>query len=432
MKRMCCLLLCLVLLVSLFGCASSNRFDPIRLYYKTADVSHSSGLIGYELSEEPLTHTADGLAARYFSGPQDEALRSPFPKGTSFISAAWDGSILYMTVSDHMAELSGVNLSVAISCISLTFSQLNGVEDICISAENELLNGQESITIHSGSILLQDNSLDIAESKLTLYYSDSKSRYLIPVTVGTKLETVSEQALYALQKLGEEPEEDDLRKTMPKNTEILDLSIDSGLCIVDFSTDFFRYRPQSDALERMTILSIVNTLTQFEEIKEVQFYVEGENIPLYTSMDLSLRYVRDESAIGPVRSGLNEVDASIYVLRSGDGELAQIPIRMKSAANETDADALLSELLNFTEQNGYTSAIPDHTAVNSLHMEGYHCYVDLNQAFADNLKTETDEIMAVYSLVSTLTSLESIRWVTITVNGSSNALKYVDLNQNFR
>lgn len=433
MKRVWCLLLCLLLLCSAAGCAASaEKPAPFQLFYRTADVSHASGLIGYELAAEPLSRTADAIAERYFSGPQNETLRSPFPKETTFVSAFQDGTVLNLTVSDQLAELSGVNLSVAISCISLTFSQLNGIESICISTEHELLGGQDSITIQSGSILLQDNSLDIAETKLTVFYSDSRNRYLIPVTVGTKLEDTAEQALYALQLLGEEPTQDGLRKTLPKNTEVLDLSVEAGLCIVDFSTDFFRYRPQNDAAERMTVLSIVNTLTQFEEIREVQFYVEGESVPLYSSMDLSMRYIRDESAIGPVRPGLNEVDASLYVLRSGDGELAELPIRIKSAANETDADALLSLLLSFEDHNGYTSAIPNHTVVNSVHTEGYHCSVDLSSTFAENLKSEADEVKAVYAIVSTLTSLESIRWVTLTVNGRTDALKYVDLSQNFR
>ena len=432
MKRCFMLLLCLCIIFSFCGCSFAGTHPSVIFYYRTSEVAHSSGLIGHETAQDYVSMTADSIGKYYFDGPQSELLRSPFPKGTSFLSAEREGDTLYVIVSSQLSELTGVNLSLALSCISMTFSQLDGIDAVSVSAENALLGGQESILIRDDNILLKDNSLEIAETKLTVYYSTSDFRYLIPVTFGTKLESLQEQASYALQLLMQEPQQDNLRRTVPKNTEILDLSIESDLCIVDFSNDFFRNRPQGEATERMAVLSIVNTLTQFEEISEVQFYVEGESLPLYTNMDLSLHYVRDESAIGPVRTGLNEVDASLYVLRSGDGELAEIPIRIKSAANETDAEALLTLLLSFEGKNGYSSAIPAETLVRSISVDGNHCHVDFSVAFANGLKTEEEQVKALYSVVSTLTSLESVRWVTITIEGKPEGLSYVDLTQSFR
>jgi len=432
MKRFLVILLCACVILSACGCSATGKQSFIQFYYRTAEVGHSIGLIGSETAGDYVRHTAESIGQYYFSGPQTENLRSPFPKGTSFVSAEIAEDVLHLTVSSELSELSGINLSLALSCISMTFCQLDGINAVLISAENALLGGQESVYLRNENILLKDNSLEIAETKLTVYYSTSDYRYLIPVTFGTKLESLQEQAAYALQLLMQDPAQDNLRKPMPKDTEILDLSIESGLCIVDFSNDFYRNRPHVAATERLTILSIVNTLTQFEEISEVQFYVEGESLPLYSNMDLSIRYVRDESAIGPVRTGLNEVDASLYVLRSGDGELAELPIRIKSAANETDADALLSLLLSFEGKNGYTSVIPADTKVLSVSLDGGLCHLDLSSSFAEGLKTEEEQVKALYSLVSTLTSLESIRWVTVTIEGKAEGLSYVDLTQSFR
>lgn len=432
MKRAVILLLVLSILLSAAGCGQQQKPYPIHLYYRTGSVSHSDGLIGYEPLEDHISRSVVDISERYFQGPESEDLSSPFPRGTTFVSARMQDRTLKITVSSQLAELSGMNLTLALSCISMTFTQLAQIDAVEISAEDALLGGQESVLIEDGSILLEDNSLQLAENKLTVYYADSKYRYLIPVVYGTKREELTDQAIYALQLLANDPEQDDLRKTMPSDTDILDLSVEDGLCIVDFSHDFYRNRPQSAASERMTILSIVNTLTQFEEIAEVQFYVEGQSVPLYSNMDLSLRYVRDESAIGPVRPGLNEVDATLYVRRSGDGELAAVPTRIKSAANETDADALISQLLSFEEKNGYTSALPKNTVVRSIHVEGYHCYIDLASSFADALKTEEEEVMAVYALVSSLVSLENVRWVDITIAGQSSGLRYIDLTESMR
>ncbi len=63
--------------------------------------------------------------------------------------------------------------------------------------------------------------------------------------------------------------------------------------------------------------------------------------------------------------------------------------------------------------------------------QGNHCYVDLSKSFAAGLITETEEILAVQSIVSSLTSLEHIRYVTLTIEGQAGGLRYVRLDEAF-
>ena len=106
-------------------------------------------------------------------------------------------------------------------------------------------------------------------------------------------------------------------------------------------------------------------------------------------------------------------------------------MRVKSEANETDSDAVMSALLNFGERNGYISPIPADTEVLSLTERGNRCMVDLSKDFAAGLTTEQSELLAVQSIVSSLTSLERIRYVNITIEGQASGLTYVNLNQDF-
>lgn len=110
-----------------------------------------------------------------------------------------------MQLSEEFAGLSGADLSLAITCISMTFSQLDDVSSVEVSVENNLLNGKESIRLNGSRILLKDNSLAIAENTVNVYYADEQCRYLIAVEAKTKLETTAEQAAYAISLLGETP-----------------------------------------------------------------------------------------------------------------------------------------------------------------------------------------------------------------------------------
>lgn len=434
MKTRCIgLLLAAALLLGLLsGCASSVSPWAMLLYYRAAEVGYGeNGLIDTEAAGVRGVWSPETLAERYFEGPETESLVSPFPKGAALVRAQLENGVLHMTLSREFGNLTGADLSLALSCITLTFSQLTGVEAVELSAERSLIGGQSSVKIRPDQILRVDNSEEIAENTLNIYYADSQNRYLIASEVKTKLSTVPEQAALALSMLGEQPSNDGLQATLPENTELLDLSIEDGVCIVDFSGDFYRNRPENDAAERMTVLSIVNTLTEFPGIESVQFFVEGETLKTYSHMDLSLQYVRDETAIGPVRAGLNEVDASLYVIRRSDGKLMEIPTRIKSAANENEMDAVLSALLHYGEKNGYLSPLPPGTHIRSVTEQGNHCYVDLSKSFAAGLITETEEILAVQSIVSSLTSLEHIRYVTLTIEGQAGGLRYVRLDEAF-
>lgn len=433
-KRLTAVLILLALLIGLMaGCTFiASTKDPLMLYYRRAEIAYEeNGLIGSENADFALERSAEPLADRYFDGPRKDGLVSPFPKGTELVSASVSNGVLSLELTDAFANLSGVDLSLALSCISMTFSQLEGVEAVELSTEHLPISGQAKIRLDRDQILLEDNSLEMAENTLNVYYADERYRYLIAAEEKTKLEGTEEQAAFAISMLGAKPQNDALHATLPEGTEILDLSIEDGLCIVDFSADFYRNRPSSEAEERLTILSIVDTLTEFKEIENVQLYVEGEALSTYSRMDLTMKFTRDETAIGPVRAGLNEVDATLSVLRKNDWTLTEIPMRVKSEANETDSDAVLSALLNFGERNGYISPIPADTEVLSLTERGNRCMVDLSKDFAAGLTTEQSELLAVQSIVSSLTSLERIRYVNITIEGQASGLTYVNLNQDF-
>ena len=431
-KRILALGLLICLLCTACGSEDGEVSSTLRLYYKTAALSFAEeGLISYEEGSGTPDMLPNVLADRYFGGPQDPALVSPFPKGTKLLYYTFQNQCLYLKLSSEFSELTGVDRSLALSCICSTFMQLDGVAVVEIDVEHSLLQEQQPHRLTGDDILTVDNTQELVENKLRVYYADSEQRYLIAQEVKTKLSTVEEQAAYAVSLLVTAPEEDQLRTTLPLQTEILDLSIENGLCTIDFSADFYRNRPQTELGERMTLLSVVNTLTEFPEIESVQFFVEGQVLDAYYKMDLSLSYTRDESAIGPVRSGLNETDVSLYVTRDRDGALAEIPTRLRPAANETDADAVMNALLDFEAKNGFSCAVPADTRVLSLEKSGGYAYLDLSKEFAEGLRTEEEEKAAVQSVVRSLKSLDDISFVVITIEGAGQGLQSIDLNQVF-
>jgi len=68
-----------------------------------------------------------------------------------------------------------------------------------------------------------------------------------------------------------------LKATIPEGTELrAPVKIEAGVATVDLSKEFKENHPGGKAAERMTIYSIVNSLTELKEIEKVQFLIEGK------------------------------------------------------------------------------------------------------------------------------------------------------------
>ena len=111
---------------------------------------------------------------------------------------------------------------------------------------------------------------------VTLYFGDKDAMYLVPETRtidkkdGTLEATVIEELLKGPQKEGSVP-------TIHEGTKVLSLTVVNGVANV-ISRKSFRLAPGGSAGEIMTILSVVNTLTELPGVEKVQFLMEGDKL----------------------------------------------------------------------------------------------------------------------------------------------------------
>jgi germination protein M len=82
----------------------------------------------------------------------------------------------------------------------------------------------------------------------------------------------------AIEELIKGPASSDLYPTLPKSVKVNAVSVENGTAIVDLSkeilTDFTEISPSSTT-ETLAIFSIVNTITEFEEINQVKIIIDA-------------------------------------------------------------------------------------------------------------------------------------------------------------
>jgi len=133
---------------------------------------------------------------------------------------------------------------------------------------------------------------------LTLYFSDDQAMYLVPEERQVELPDGVTASEMAVRELIRGPETPELAITIPKEARLLSLEVEGGIATVDFSRELQTEHWGGSTGESFTIYSVVNTLTEFEDIDAVQFLVEGEALDsLAGHMDLTEPVRRNESLI---------------------------------------------------------------------------------------------------------------------------------------
>lgn len=414
MKRLIALVLCLLLC----GCATDTPQDPGTFYYLRSETTFdgTDGVIAPEQRElAGLRGDLSSLLQLYLAGPVTAGLENPLPASAAL--AAWnlDGEVLSLDFDPSLAQLGGIDLTAAAGCLARTFLPLTGAQTLVLTAGGALLDGQTAMRLTAADLSLRDDSLDRLLQELTVYYTDADRRYLIGQEVRVDPAAQESVPFQLLELLLTPPESSGLRSALPDGTSILSVSVEDGLCTVELSPAFENRRFYSHTGQLLSLMSIVNTLTALPQIDRVEFLVSGNLLIRYGVLSIPEPMVRDERCIGPVRTGLGEQDATIYLAHGSEDRLLDVAVRLQQSGARTQPERILHWLLSDVGTNGIRTHIPAGTRLNGVTVDNGICLVDLSGEY---LNDPENLHLSGRVIAASLCALEGISEVRILVNGT--------------
>ncbi len=139
--------------------------------------------------------------------------------------------------------------------------------------------GDDSMTTVNPQPETRQTQSENKEITVTVYRAPaSGEEYLLPEKVTRKAGkmTAPEVALDVL--VNSRPQDSaKMVSLFPKGTKVRTMKVEDGIAYVDFSKEITDL-PQGSYTELMLTTAIVNTLTEFPEIKKVQILVDGKKI----------------------------------------------------------------------------------------------------------------------------------------------------------
>lgn len=160
MKRLICFALAILFSMQLCSCKQEKEKiqKPVNFYYRNSETSYGSerGVISPQVAESEGIDNQIDILNKYLRGATDTSHVATFPASTKLLELTVIENTAYLKMNDALARLTGMELTVACACITLTVMDLTGVSNVNIRTSNEPLDGSESINMNLENVMLLD------------------------------------------------------------------------------------------------------------------------------------------------------------------------------------------------------------------------------------------------------------------------------------
>lgn len=286
MRRKILCLLSVILMLVLSGCAmavqqSKQPGEPFFVYFIPADYDAACGADAIRAETVYLEHieelvaeqTAGVLMRRLIDGAEDETMRSAIPSGTELLKCTLEGDHMTVDMSSRYRTLSGVALTLADYCVTLTLSQLPEVNTVSVTVRGKELDYRDTQVFSAEDVMLS-NTEDVVEMvEATLYFPDAHG---VPTgeTRQLYLYEGDTRAKVLLAELRKGPTVEQLGAAVQIDLLPQSVWVEDGYCYVNLPPEKTMEAGFKEPV-RQTLELTARSLCSLKSIHAVQFLVDG-------------------------------------------------------------------------------------------------------------------------------------------------------------
>jgi len=250
--------------------------------------------IGSTLSAE--IHEIDGVSVygmaisaleKMKEKPKSENLVSAIPPEVEINDVVVNKKRITVDLSEEYLSLKAGDEMICRSAIVWTLTGLYFVDGVSFTVNGEPITkvSGEELGIMTRENLIINAEIDPEPTNstraITIFFADAKGEKLVKEEIRVNVNINENLEKYIMEALIAGPTEEGHVRTVPAETKIRDIKSADGICYVDLSEDFVLKHSGSEQEEKLTVYSIVNSLTKLSSIEKVQFLIEGEKRSQY-------------------------------------------------------------------------------------------------------------------------------------------------------
>lgn len=287
-KRSIYSLLLLALLFSLTGCQKKGTGEALEegvylIYYLNSSMTRLEPQ-EYTIPEMPKSSSVTetdwkitNLLEQLRTVPQDLDRQSAVPEKVGFERYKLEDTVLSLYFDNNYTMMNPTREILCRAALVKTLTQAEGVDYVAVYTAEQPLMDSTGVPVGalSGSDFIDNiSNVNVFEkTELTLYFADDTGEKLVKEqrevvhNVTTSLEKLVVEQLIA------GPDRPGINATLPKDTKLLNVSVNENVCYLNFDSSFLNN--SLDVREYVPIYSIVNSLAAVSSVNKVQIAVNG-------------------------------------------------------------------------------------------------------------------------------------------------------------
>ena len=242
------------------------------------------------------------LLQQLIDGPKDtENHKRAINENTKILSVLTDDN--NTTTVNFSKEFESANSSqtlLAAYTVAKTLTQLSDTQQVVVQVEGKEIrnnSGEPEGPIANEDIVVGTGAGEERELSVVLYFYNQDASYLEKETRRVRASSNETLEKYVVEGLIAGPKDSKLSATLNKDSKLVSIQTKDGICFVNFTGDFVSQNTGSSAQEAGAIYSIVNSLTELDEVNRVQFLIDGKKTDSFGSFAFNEPFERDESLI---------------------------------------------------------------------------------------------------------------------------------------
>mgnify|MGYP001049335925 CR=1 FL=1 len=239
--------------------------DAIQVSYEALDLAEDAS------SQE----IAEAVVERLLAGGGH--LRSPLPAGTELLGVEIRDRVAYVDLSGHIANLSGVDLSLADYCLTLSLTALDGVSAVRILCQGRSLGQQPKQIFYERDVLLSTRDDVLQTVEVTLFFRNEAGalageRRCLDLYEG---QTLAENLVTALL---EGPSDRSLSPVIPEGFQVNSVRVEDGVCYVNLPASSLEGLPEEEHAQQQILWSLADSLYSLETVESIRFLSGGQEL----------------------------------------------------------------------------------------------------------------------------------------------------------
>ncbi len=308
MKRLIGALLLMACLLFLTGCtrkeiSETKAIDGVyQIYYldsamtKTEPQEYTMPLKPEGDSEKVTDWEIRNLIEQLRIVPKELDRQAAVPDKVGFDHYKLEDTVLYLYFDNNYAMMNATREILCRASLVRTLTQVKGVDRVAVyTAEQPLMDSSGSPVGAMASSDFIDNISNVnsfEKTELVLYFSDEAGEKLVKETRGVVHNVNTSLEKLVIEQLIEGPSRPGMNPTLPKDTKLLNVTVNENVCYINFDSSFLNNT--LEVKEYIPIYSIVNSLAAVSPINKVQITVNGsQDIMFRDSISLNQLFERN-------------------------------------------------------------------------------------------------------------------------------------------